>query len=124
LIRKCVRADEIIYILKACQDEPCGGHFSIKRATYKVLKLGYYWPTISKDSKTYFKRCNRCQRTGIPVVSYEMPLKPQVLIEPFEQWALYLVGQINSLSNGNKYILVCTDYVKKWVEAKEVAQAT
>ena len=49
LIIKCVREDEIIEILKACHDEPCGGHFADKRTSYNVLKLGYYWPTIFKD---------------------------------------------------------------------------
>eukprot|EP00253_Pinus_taeda_P012991 PITA_12991 len=53
-----------------------------------------------------------------------MPLKPQVLIEPFEQWALDFVGPINPPSNGKRYILVCTDYVTKWVEAKAVTKAT
>lgn len=53
-----------------------------------------------------------------------MSLKPQVLIEPFEQWALYFVGPINPPSNGKRYILVCTDYVTKWVEVKAVTKAT
>ncbi len=53
-----------------------------------------------------------------------MPLKPQVLIEPFEQWALDFVGPINLPSNGKKYILVCIDYVTKWVEAKAITKAT
>eukprot|EP00253_Pinus_taeda_P015897 PITA_15897 len=53
-----------------------------------------------------------------------MPLKPQVLIEPFEQWALDFVGPINPPSNGKRYILVYTDYVNKWAEAKAVSRAT
>ena len=31
IIRRCVRQDEIIDILKACHDKPCGGHFADKR---------------------------------------------------------------------------------------------
>ena len=89
-----------------------------------MLKLGYYWPSIFKYSKNYVKRCDSCQRIGRPVASDQMPLKPHLLIEPFEQWALDFMGPINPPSNGKKYILVCTDYVTKWVEAKAVAWAT
>eukprot|EP00253_Pinus_taeda_P029098 PITA_29098 len=124
MIRKCVREDEILDILRACHDEPCGGHFADKRTTYKVLQLGYYWPSIFRDSKAYVKQCDSCQRTERPITSNEMPLKPQVLIEPFEQWALDFVGPINPPSNGKRYILVCTDYVTKWAEAKAVSRAT
>eukprot|EP00253_Pinus_taeda_P017525 PITA_17525 len=41
VIRRCVREDEIPDILKACHDEPCGGHFAEKRTAYKILSLGY-----------------------------------------------------------------------------------
>ena len=34
-----------------------------------------------------------------------MPFKPQVLIEPFQKWALDFVGPINPPSNG-KYIYI------------------
>ena len=60
IIRRWVREDEILEILKACHDEPCGGHFSNKRTAYKILLLGYYWPSIFKDTKEYVKRCDSC----------------------------------------------------------------
>ena len=47
-----------------------------------------------------------------------MPLQPQVLMEPFEKWALDFVGPINPPSKQKNYILVCTNYVTKRVEAK------
>jgi len=61
---------------------------------------------------------------GKPSPSGEMPLQPQVLIEPFEKWALDFVGPISPPSRQKKYILVCTDYVTKWVEAKPLLSAT
>lgn len=60
-------------ILKACHDEPCGGHFADKRTTYKILHLGYYWPSIFKDAKEYVKRCDSCQILGKPAPSNEIP---------------------------------------------------
>jgi hypothetical protein len=53
IIRFCVREDEVFDILKACHNDPCGGQFSSKKTTYKVLHLGYYWPTLFR----YAKKC-------------------------------------------------------------------
>ena len=60
---------------------------------------------------------------GKLVARDEMPLQPQVLIEPFEKWALDFVKPIDPPSQGKRYILVCIDYVKKLVEAKALARA-
>ena len=53
-----------------------------------------------------------------------MPLKPQVPIKPFEKWAPDFIGHINPPSKGKRYILVCTYYVTKWVEAKAFPRET
>jgi hypothetical protein len=47
-----------------------------------------------------------------------MPLQPQAVLELFERWAMDFVGPIHPPSNQKVSILVCTDYMTKWVEAK------
>ncbi len=53
---------------------------------------------------------------GQPGQSDEMPLQPQLVIEPFKHWAFDFVGPFHLPSNQKAYILVATDYVIKWVE--------
>eukprot|EP00253_Pinus_taeda_P036484 PITA_36484 len=122
-IRRCIREDEVYDILKACHDGPCGGHFADKRTTHKVLRMGYYWPSLLKDAKKYVRAYDSYPRTGQPNHRDEMPLNPQVIIEPFERWALDFIGPINPPSNQRVYILVCTNYMTKWVEAKALLRA-
>jgi hypothetical protein len=42
-------------------------------------------------------------------------------LEPFDKWSRWapkFLGSINHPYNHNYYILVCIDYVTKWMEAK------
>lgn len=86
--------------------------------------MGYYCPTLFRDTKKYVQSCDSCQRMGKPTQADEIPLQAQLVVEPFERWALDFVGPFNPPSNNKTYILVCTDYVTKWVEAKALASAT
>lgn len=49
-----------------------------------------------------------------------MPLQPQVVVTPFDKWGIDFVGPIELTSQGQPYILVCTDEVTKWAEAKPI----
>jgi transposase InsO family protein len=46
------------------------------------------------------------------------------VLEIFERWAMDFIRPINPPSNKKLYILVCTDYMPKWVETKELIRAS
>lgn len=42
-------------------ESPYGGHFSGKKTAFKVLQIGFFWPTLFKDADLWYKACDRCQ---------------------------------------------------------------
>lgn len=113
-----MQENEIFGVLNAYHSKPYGGNFPNNRTTYKVLRSGYYWPSLFKDAKKFVSSCDTCQRMGRLVPSDEMPLQTQISIEPFEKWALDFMVLISPMSKKKKYILVFINYVTKWLESK------
>ncbi|KAI3448686.1 hypothetical protein Pfo_005351 [Paulownia fortunei] len=114
--KKCVPDNEIGNIVKFCHSEACGGHFSVKKTTAKILQCGFYWPTLFKDTYTFCKSCENCQKLGSLSKRNMMPLHPILVIEIFDCWGIDFMGPF-PLSFGFLYILVAIDYVSKWIEA-------
>ena len=58
---------------------------------------------------------------GRPTPTIEMPLQPQITLEPFEKWAVDFIGPVDPPLKENHYILAITDYVTKWAEVKALS---
>ena len=87
-----------------------GGHYTGKSTTQKILSVGLWWPTISKDAKEYFQTCDVCQSIGKPSRRDEIPLKPQVTLKVFDKWEIDFVGPINAPTrrSGERYMITTT----------------
>ena len=95
-----------------------GGHHYWKTTVHKILRAGYYWPSIFSDVCAFVKACDKCQRFQGKEQLKSLPLKPITAIGPFQQRGLDFIGEIHpSSSNQHKWILVATDYFTKWIEA-------
>ncbi|KAI3453560.1 hypothetical protein Pfo_010223, partial [Paulownia fortunei] len=88
IFRRCVPDNEIGNIVKFCHSEACGGHFSVKKTTAKILQCGFYWPTLFKNTYTFCKSCENCQKLGSLSKRNMMPLHPILLIEIFDCWGI------------------------------------
>jgi hypothetical protein len=116
IIRRCIPEDEVHSVIFFCHTEACGGHFSAKKTTAKILQCGFYWPTMFKDTHAFCIACDRCQRLGSVSRRNMMPLTPILPLEIFDCWGIDFMGPFPP-SFGFHYILVGVDYVSKWIEA-------
>ena len=105
-------------VVAELHDGPVGGHFSGDTTAHKILRAGYYCPTLFKDAHDHVQKCDTCQRSVGRQAKAVGPLKPMIISEPFEQWGIDIIGEINpNYSLQHKYILTTTDYFTRWVEA-------
>ena len=74
LFRRCVTTEEAKDILWHCHNSPCGGHYGRDKTAAKVLQLGFFWPTLFKDSHHHVLKCDQCQRMRGISRRNEMPL--------------------------------------------------
>ena len=124
VLRRCVSEPEASRIVIACHDGTCGGHFSGRLTAQKILRAGYFWPTMFADAHRHATKCDACQRYARNDLHMAFPLIPSLPLLPFEKWGIDYVGPVHPTSSRQMaYIILAVDYLTKWVEAKAVKVA-
>ena len=94
VLLRCLEKEDAKKVMIDLHDGPTRGHFSGDTTAHKILRAGYYWPTLFKDAHAHVQKCDVCQRCGGRQPKAAAPLKPVMIMEPFEQWGLDIIGEI------------------------------
>jgi len=91
---KCIDVEEAKYILEEIHEGVCDNHAGPRSLVSKVIKTGYFWPTMQVDTMELIKRCDKCQRFGnvqrLPTESLTTIASPW----PFAQWGIDIVDPL------------------------------
>ena len=121
---KCVDDDEAKYILEEIHEGICGDHAGPRSLVSKVIRTGYFWPTMQVDALELIKKCDKCQRFGNV---QRLPAERMITITsswPFVQWRIDFINPLPLGKSRVKFLLVAIDYFTKWVEAEALATIT
>jgi ribonuclease HI len=89
---KCLGPNETQEVLTDVHDGICGQHLGAKALAKKILRAGYYWPTMLKDAQDYVNLCDKCQRHGDMNLAPPAELTSLVSPWPFAWWGINLLG--------------------------------
>ncbi|GKV25972.1 hypothetical protein SLEP1_g35342 [Rubroshorea leprosula] len=147
---RCLTPYEAKYAVREVHEGVCRTHIGGRTLARKLLRHGYYWPTMVEDAQNYVKKCPTCQfnannihmpgirarskvcanfvfvyklSTGIFVKTGEM-LSSLSSPWPFAQWGVDLLGSFMKGKGGCTYLVVAVDYFTKWIEAKPLSTTT
>eukprot|EP00253_Pinus_taeda_P013958 PITA_13958 len=118
MLLNCLVEEEAKRVVEEFHRGDCGGHLFWKTTVNKILRAGYYWPSLFSDVYKVVKNCHECQISEGKQKLQPLPLKPIEISAPFQQWGLDFIGEIHPASSGqHRWILTATDYFTKWIEA-------
>jgi transposase InsO family protein len=118
---RCITSKKGLELLREIHSRFCGAHIGTRALAEKVIKQGFYWPTINIDAKALVQQCEACQKTAN---QQNLPSMPVHLIPPswpLQRWGMDLVGPLPMAQGNCRFATVAVDYFTKWVEAKPLA---
>ena len=121
---RCIEGEEAKYVLEEVHGGVCGDHMGAKSLVRKIMRTGYFWPTMQQDAAEFVKKCDSCQRyrnvqrvPGEQMTTISSPW-------PFVQWGIDIMGPLPQGKRQMKFLLVAIDYFTKWVEAEAFTTIT
>ncbi|XP_060211814.1 uncharacterized protein LOC132639380 [Lycium barbarum] len=122
---RCVDATEATRLLEKVHAGTCGPHMNGFTLAKKILRAGYFWMTMERDSIRYVQKCHQCQVHGDFIQVPPNELNVMGSPWPFAACGMDVIGPIEPpASNGHRFILVAIDYFTKWVKASTYKAVT
>ena len=116
-LRRCLTLEEAERVLNDCHSGAYGGHMSGYATAQKILRAGYFWPSIFKDCILAICSCHECQIYHRKMHAPSAPLHPVVTVGPFAKWGINYTTCNPRSAGGHGFIIVVVDYFTKWAEA-------
>ena len=121
---RCLGTEEADYVMREVHEGIYGNHSRSRSLVHKLVRAGYYWPTMQKDAEAYVKACDKCQRFSNIIRQPTEELTSMMAPWPFAQWGLDIMGPFPIAVRQLKFLVVGIDYFTKWVEAEALATIT
>ncbi|XP_063948132.1 uncharacterized protein LOC135152219 [Daucus carota subsp. sativus] len=107
---RCVVGIRCEYIMREVHEGIFGNHSGGASLAHKILRQGYYWPTLYKDAHAFAKARDSCQRFSNTNKNPAVPLKTLTSPWPFAVWGIDLIGELPKGKGGVKYAVVAVDF--------------
>ncbi len=104
-------------IMEAYHDDIyAGGHLGFAKTLQKIRRH-YYWSGMWVEVKHWCRTCVPCAMRKDPPARTRAPLVPLPVAGAFDRVAVDCLGPLPLTKNGNRHIVIFSDYLTRWIEA-------
>ncbi|XP_072071889.1 uncharacterized protein [Arachis hypogaea] len=89
---KCLNKPEADIALAEAHEGICGTHTGARSLASKILRAGFFWPTLKQDSQQKIRTCQNCQRHAPLIHIPAEQMHHSEISWPFNQWGLDILG--------------------------------
>ncbi|XP_077251957.1 uncharacterized protein LOC143891214 [Tasmannia lanceolata] len=110
---RCLVSSDSEYALREVHEGICGDHGGWRTLAQKIVRHGYFWSTILRDSQEFVKKCSPCQKFATtprrPATPYTSVAGPLL----FALWGMDLLRPFPKAPGGHTMLYVAIDYFTK-----------
>ena len=85
LYLRCLGNEKADYVTREVHEGICRNHSGLRSLVHKLVRAGYYWPTMQADAEAYVRACDKCQRFSNIIRQPTEELTPITAPWPFAQ---------------------------------------
>ncbi|XP_020202767.1 uncharacterized protein LOC109788450 [Cajanus cajan] len=121
---KCLAPEQAHYVLREIHEGVCGTHSGSRTLAAKIIRAGYYWPTLTADCAKFVQSCKQCQQHG--PLTHQPPEELHSITTPwpFSIWGMDILGPFPPGKGQVKFLVVAVDHFTKWIEAEALTTIT
>ncbi|KAL2240906.1 UNVERIFIED_CONTAM: Retrovirus-related Pol polyprotein from transposon [Sesamum indicum] len=121
---------KVEYVMKEVHEGCCGNHSGARLLAQKIMRRGYFWPTIVKVAREFVKRYDSCQRYASLIHQPATSMEPIKIACPFDQWGIDILGPFHPAQAHKKFIISIgfgqwnsiSRRITKWCKELKIAQ--
>ena len=102
---KCVTTEQAQYIIKELHEGICDYHSGARTMTTRILRAGYFWPTMEADCQDFVKKCIPCQKHGNLIHQKQEQLHSILSPWPFAKWGMDIITPMTDMCQPGRSLL-------------------
>ena len=112
-ILRCMSGNECARIMSELHEGICGSHVGVRSLASKVVRAGFYWPSVREDCVRYAQWCKQCQMHADWHKAPPEELRSIYSPWPFHTWGIDILGPFPLAIRQMKYLMVAIEYFTK-----------